>query len=154
MDHTNINKTAFSATFHCLTGCAIGEVAGMVAGMTLGFSNLQTVILSIILAFVFGYSLSILPVVRSGVSLQAALLLVLAADTLSITTMEIVDNAVVVIIPGAMNAGLASFLFWGSMAISLVLAFIAAFPINRYLLSHGKGHALIHEHHHSSHEHH
>jgi len=153
MDGTNINRTAFSATLHCLTGCAIGEVLGMIIGMTIGLSNLATVILSIILAFIFGYSFSILPVVRSGVALKAALLLVLAADTLSITTMEIVDNAVIVAIPGAMDAGLTSILFWGSMALSLVVAFIAAFPVNRYLLSRGKGHALIHEHHHSHHDH-
>lgn len=149
----DINRTAFSATLHCLTGCAIGEVLGMIIGMSIGLSNLHTIILAIVLAFLFGYTLSILPVVRSGVALKAALLLVLAADTLSITVMEIVDNIVMIVIPGAMDAGLNSLLFWGSMALSLVVAFIAAFPVNRFLLSRGKGHALIHEHHHSDHEH-
>jgi hypothetical protein len=153
MNKKSLNRTAFSATLHCLTGCAIGEVLGMVIGTAMGFGNFQTVLLSIVLAFLFGYSLSLLPVVRAGVALKTALLLVLAADTLSITTMEIVDNAVIVAIPGAMNASLTSLLFWLTLLLSLIVAFIAAFPVNRSLLSRGKGHALIHEHHHAHHDH-
>lgn len=142
-----LTKTALAATLHCLTGCAIGEVLGLIIGAAAGLGNIETILLSIVLAFLFGYSLSTLPILRMGVPLAGALTLVLAADTLSITTMEIVDNTVMVTIPGAMNAGLDNPLFWLSMAISLVAAFLAAFPVNRYLLTRGKGHALVHQYH-------
>ncbi|MCD1287150.1 hypothetical protein CV023_15130 [Brevibacterium sp. CCUG 69071] len=135
---------AVGATLHCLTGCAIGEIIGLLVGTAAGWSNLPTTILSIGLAFVFGYSLSALPLVRGGIALWAALSLVLAADTLSIATMEIVDNLVMLVIPGAMNAGLLNPIFWVSMAISLTVAFFAAWPVNRALLRGGKGHAITH----------
>ena len=148
---TSLNRTAFSATVHCLTGCAIGEVLGMVIGTGLGWGNLATVVLSVILAFFFGYSLTMLPLLRSGLSLGSVLPLAFAADTVSIAVMEVVDNLVMVIIPGAMAAGPLTLLFWGSLAFSLVVAFVAAFPVNRYLIARGKGHAVVHEHHHSGH---
>lgn len=151
MDKPTINSIAVSATLHCLTGCAIGEILGLVAGTAFGLSNVVTIVLSIGLAFIFGYSLSLLPLVKAGMSLSAALSIVLAADTLSIFTMEVVDNAVVTAIPGAMNAGLVNPLFWATLPLSLVVAFLAAFPVNRYLLQRGKGHALVHEYHHSHH---
>jgi hypothetical protein len=138
---------ALSATLHCLTGCAIGEIAGLIIGTALGLSNLATIALAVGLAFVFGYALSTLPLLRAGVALGAALSVVLAADTLSILTMEIVDNAVMAIIPGAMNAGLVNSVFWIGMMIALAVAFIAAYPVNRYLLGRGKGHALTHAYH-------
>ena len=144
---TSLNRTAFSATLHCLTGCAIGEVLGIVIGSALGWGNLATIVLAIVLAFFFGYGLTMLPLLRSGMALGAVLPLALASDTLSITVMEIVDNLIIVVIPGAMDAGLGSLLFWGSLAFALAVAFVAAFPVNRYLISRGKGHAVIHEHH-------
>ena len=144
--HT-LNQTAVSATLHCLTGCAIGEIVGLVIGEALGWSNGQTIALAVLLAFIFGYSLSILPLLRAGMALGAAMSLVLAADTLSIATMEVVDNAVMASIPGAMEAGLVNPLFWISMSAALAVAFAAAFPVNRYLLARGKGHALMHAHH-------
>lgn len=150
MNHSasqSLRTTAISATLHCLTGCAIGEIIGMVVGTAFGLSMTATIILSISLAFLFGYSLSLLPLVRSGIALTAALPIVLAADTLSILTMEIVDNVVMAIIPGAMNAGLVNPMFWIAMAIALTAAFFAAAPVNYYLLKRGKGHALIHQHH-------
>ncbi|GAB4013036.1 DUF4396 domain-containing protein [Nocardioides ultimimeridianus] len=148
-DHqrSGINAMAAAATLHCLTGCAIGEVLGLIVGTATGMSNAGTVILSIALAFAFGYTLSTLPLLRSGLAPAAALGLVLAADTLSIATMEVVDNVVMTVIPGAMNAGLTNPTFWIGMPISLVVAFAAAFPVNRHLLRRGKGHALTHEHH-------
>lgn len=144
----SLNKTAFSATVHCLTGCAIGEVLGMVIGTALGWGNIETIVLAVALAFFFGYSLTMLPLLRSGMPLVAALPLAFASDTVSITVMEIVDNVIMLIIPGAMDAHLTSLLFWGSLAVALVIAGTAAFPINRYLIARGKGHAVIHEHHH------
>lgn len=147
MDHSNINKLATSATLHCLTGCAIGEITGLIIGTILGLSSLLTIGLAVTLAFIFGYTLSLLPIVKSGIKLSAALPIVLAADTLSITTMEIVDNAVMAIVPGAMNEGIVNPLFWLTMAFALVVAFFAAFPVNRYLLQRGKGHALLHKYH-------
>jgi hypothetical protein len=145
--NSSLNRTAFSATLHCLTGCAIGEVLGMVIGSALGWGNVATIMLAIVLAFFFGYGLTMLPLLRSGMALGAVLPLAFASDTLSITVMEIVDNLIVVVIPGAMDAGLGSLLFWGSLALALAIAFVAAFPVNRYLISRGKGHAVIHEHH-------
>lgn len=140
--HENINAMAVSATLHCLTGCAIGEVLGLIIGTAFGLSNGVTILLAIALAFVFGFGLSTLPLLKVGMSLTAALSIVFAADTLSITTMEIVDNLVMYIIPGAMSATLVNPLFWVSMAIALTVAFFAALPVNRYLLSKNKGHAL------------
>jgi Domain of unknown function (DUF4396) len=142
-----LNRTAFSATLHCLTGCSIGEVLGMVIGSALGWGNFATIVLSIVLAFFFGYSLTMLPLLRSGIALGAAIPLAFASDTLSITVMEIVDNLIILVIPGAMEAGLGSLLFWGSLAFALAIAFVAAFPVNRYLIARGKGHAVVHEHH-------
>jgi hypothetical protein len=140
-----LTVVAISATLHCLTGCAIGEIAGMAIGTAAGFSNLGTVILSIVLAFAFGYSLTSLPLLRAGLVLSAVIPIALASDTLSIATMEVVDNAIVVAIPGAMNAGLGSLLFWGSLCFSLVVAGAFAVPVNRWLIGRGKGHAVVHE---------
>jgi hypothetical protein len=128
-----------------LTGCAIGEVLGIVIGTALGWSNVATIVLAIVLAFVLGYGMTILPLLRSGMALGAVLPLAFASDTLSITVMEIVDNLIIVGIPGAMDAGLGSLLFWGSLAFAL--AIVAAFPVNRYLISRGRGHAVVHKHH-------
>lgn len=149
-DHSSrsaLNRMAASATLHCLTGCAIGEVLGLMIGTALHWSNFATTILAIILAFVFGYTLSTLPLQKAGLGFFAALSIVLAADTLSIATMEVVDNAVMYIIPGAMHATLTDPLFWISMAVALTMAYFAAFPVNRYLLSKGKGHALVMKYH-------
>jgi len=143
----SLNRTAWAATLHCLTGCAIGEVLGMVIGTGLGWGDAATIALAVALAFVFGFALTLLPlmqVMRFG----AALKLALAADTASITVMEIVDNAIMLVIPGAMSAGLDSALFWGSLAFALAVAAVAAFPVNRWLIARGKGHALVHAHHH------
>jgi Domain of unknown function (DUF4396) len=145
--NSSLNRTAFSATLHCLTGCAIGEVLGIVIGTALGWSDVTTIVLAIVLAFFFGYGLTMLPLLRSGMALGAILPLAFASDTLSITVMEIVDNLIIVAIPGAMDAGLGSLLFWGSLALALAVAFIAAFPVNKYLISRGKGHAVVHKHH-------
>jgi Domain of unknown function (DUF4396) len=138
---------AFSATAHCLTGCAIGEVLGLVIGTILGWGNVATIALAIVLAFFFGYSLTMLPLLRSGLALATVLPLAFASDTLSITVMEIVDNLIILVIPGAMEAGLGSLLFWGSLAFALAVAFVAAFPVNRWLIARGKGHAVVHEYH-------
>jgi hypothetical protein len=139
-----LTGVAVSATLHCLTGCAIGEIAGMAIGTAVGASNLATVILSIALAFVFGYGLTSLPLLRAGLALAAVAPIAFASDTLSIATMELVDNAVVVAIPGAIDAGLGTLLFWGSLAFALAVAFVAAVPVNRWLLARGKGHAAVH----------
>ncbi len=144
---SSLNRTAFSATLHCLTGCSIGEVLGMVIGSALGWGNFAIIVLAIVLAFFFGYGLTMLPLLRSGMALGAVLPLAFASDTLSITVMEIVDNLIIVVIPGAMDAGLGSLLFWGSLALALAVAFVAAFPVNRHLISRGKGHAVVHQHH-------
>jgi hypothetical protein len=143
----SLNRVAFAATWHCLTGCAIGEVLGVMIGTALGWRNLPTILLAIVLAFFFGYSLTMLPLLRAGLAFGAAVPLALASDTLSITVMEIVDNLIILIIPGAMAAGLGDILFWSSLAFSLVIAFMAAFPVNRWLIARGKGHAVIHAHH-------
>ena len=143
----SLNSVAFSATAHCLTGCAIGEVLGVIVGTALGWSNLPTIVLAIVLAFFFGYSLTMLPLVRAGLALGAAIPLAFASDTLSISVMEIVDNAIILVVPGAMEAGLDEILFWGSLAFSLVVAFAAALPVNRWLIARGKGHAVVHAHH-------
>jgi hypothetical protein len=154
---TSLNRLAFSATVHCLTGCAIGEVLGMVIGTALGWGDFATIALAVVLAFFFGYSLTMVPLLRSGLALGTVLPLAFAADTLSITIMEIVDNAVMLVIPGAMEAGLTSVLFWGSLAFALGVAFVAAYPANRWLIARGRGHAVVHEYHgghHGDHEHH
>jgi hypothetical protein len=142
-----LNRTAFSATVHCLTGCAIGEILGLVLGTAFGWSNGTTIAASIALAFFFGYSLTLLPLVRADLSLRQALPLAFASDTLSIGTMEIVDSLIVLAIPGAMDAGLGDALFWGSLAGALFIAFWAAFPVNRWLIARGKGHAVVHAYH-------
>lgn len=141
-DGHDTNAMAVSATLHCLTGCAIGEVLGLIIGTAAGFSTGVTIALAVALAFVFGFALSTLPLVRAGVGFMSALSVVFAADTLSIATMEIVDNAVMAVIPGAMDAGLVNPLFWISMPLALIAAFFAALPVNKYLLKRNKGHAL------------
>jgi len=138
------NRIALSATIHCLTGCAIGEVLGMVIGTAAGWPNGATVGLSIVLAFASGYALTMRSLLASGVPGARALRLALAADTISIAIMEVVDNALMLVIPGAMDAGIGSALFWGSLAISLGVAGMAAFPANRWLIGRGRGHALVH----------
>jgi len=142
---TALTAVAISATLHCLTGCAIGEVAGMAIGTALGFSNLGTLGLAVALAFIFGYSLTSLPLLRAGLSLSAVIPIAFASDTLSIATMEIVDNLIIVLVPGAMEAGLGDLLFWGSLSFALVIAGAVAVPVNRWLIARGKGHAVVHE---------
>ena len=144
---TSLNRVAFSATAHCLTGCAIGEVLGMVLGTALGWGNFATIALAVVLAFFFGYSLTMIPLLRSGLALATVLPLAFASDTISITIMEIVDNLIMLVIPGAMEAGLLSVLFWGSLAFALAVAFMAAFPVNRWLIARGRGHAVVHQYH-------
>jgi uncharacterized protein DUF4396 len=146
-----LTRTAISATLHCLTGCAIGEILGMILGTALGWTALPTVVLSVVLAFAFGYSLTIRPVLRSGLALAAAVPVALAADTVSITVMEIVDNAVMLLVPGALNAGLSNPLFWMSLLASLAVAFVITVPVNRALIARGKGHAVVHQYHHAGH---
>jgi hypothetical protein len=141
-------RQAVAATLHCLTGCAIGEVLGMVTGTALGWSSAATVVLSVVLAFAFGYALTMRSVLTSGLTLGAALGVALAADTVSITVMEVVDNALMLTIPGAMEAGLASAVFWGALALSLAVAFVLTVPVNRWLIARGRGHAVVHAHHH------
>jgi hypothetical protein len=144
MDHDNIDRMALSATLHCLTGCALGEIAGMVLGTALGWSDWGTVAAAVVLAFVFGYALTSWPLLRSGMTLAAVAPIAFASDTLSIGVMEVVDNAIIVAIPGALEAALGDLLFWGSLSFALALAGCAAFPLNRYLLARGKGHAVVH----------
>jgi Domain of unknown function (DUF4396) len=143
----SLNRLAASATTHCLTGCAIGEVLGFVIGTWQGWGNWATIALAVALAYVFGYSFTLGPLLQSGMSVRVALGLAFAADTISITIMEIVDNAVVLVIPGAMDAGIGDALFWGSLAFSLAVAWVAAFPANRWLIARGRGHAVVHAHH-------
>jgi hypothetical protein len=147
LEHVSLNRIAFSATVHCLTGCAIGEVLGMIIGTALGWGDYETIALAVVLAFFFGYSLTLLPLLRGGLSLAAAVRVALAADTISIAVMEIVDNAIMLWIPGAMEAGLTNFLFWGSLAVALLIAGAVAFPVNRWLIARGRGHAVVHAHH-------
>lgn len=144
---TSLNRLAVSATLHCLTGCGIGEVLGMVIGTALGWGNAETIVLAVILAFFFGYTLTMRPLLRSGMGFGAAMKLALAADTASIAIMEIVDNGVMLLIPGAMHAHLTDVLFWGSLAAALAIAALAAFPVNRWLIARGRGHAVVHAHH-------
>lgn len=142
-------RTAAQATLHCLTGCAIGEVLGMVIGTALGWPAGPTVVLAVALAFAFGYALTMRPLLRAGIGLRATLKVALAADTVSIAVMEILDNTVMLAVPGAMEAGLGSWLFWGSLAFALAVAFVLTTPINRWLISRGKGHAVVHRYHHA-----
>ncbi len=140
-----LNGVAFSATLHCLTGCAIGEVLGMIIGTALGFSDLGTIALAVGLAFLFGYSLTSLPLLRAGFTLAAVIPIALATDTFSIAVMEIVDNAIMLGIPGAMESGVGDILFWGALSFALAIAGVIAFPVNRWLITRGKGHAVLHE---------
>jgi len=139
-----LTGVAVSATLHCLTGCAIGEILGMAIGTALGFSDWGTVALAVALAFFFGYTLTSIPLLRAGFALAAVIPIALASDTFSIAVMEIVDNAIVLAVPGAMEAGLSSLLFWGSLSFALSIAFVAAVPVNRWLIARGKGHAAVH----------
>ncbi len=140
-----LTGVAISATLHCLTGCAIGEVAGVAIGAAFGLSNFATIALAIVLAFLFGYTLTSLPLLRAGLALAVVIPIALASDTLSIATMEVVDNVIVLIVPGAMDAGLGDLLFWGSLAFALAIAFVVAVPVNRWLIARGKGHTAVHE---------
>ncbi len=140
-----LNRVALSATLHCLTGCAIGEVLGMIIGTALGFSDLGTIALAVTLAFLFGYGLTSLPLLRAGLAVSAVIPIALASDTLSIAVMEIVDNTIMLTVPGAMDAGLGNVLFWGALSFALVIAGAAAWPLNRWLIARGKGHAVVHE---------
>ena len=140
-----LTGVAVSATLHCLTGCAIGEVAGMAIGTAIGLSDLETVLLAVALAFLFGYALTSLPLLRAGLALGAVIPIALASDTLSIATMEIVDNAIMLLVPGAMEAGMGNILFWGSLSFALAVAGAVAVPVNRWLIARGKGHAVVHE---------
>ena len=152
-EQRDITRSAISATFHCLTGCAIGEVLGMVLATAFGWGNALSIGVAVLLAFFFGYSLTISPVLRARVPLRQAIRIAFASDTLSITTMEIVDNAFILIVPGAINAELSDALFWWSLGISLVIAFVVTVPVNRWLIARGRGHAVVHAYHHGSHEH-
>ena len=140
-----LTGVALSATLHCLTGCAIGEVAGMAIGTALGFSNLGTIALAVALAFLFGYTLTSVPLLRAGLAIATVIPIALASDTLSIAVMEIVDNLIMVVVPGAMDAGIDSLLFWGSLSFALVVAGLIAWPVNRWLIARGKGHTAVHE---------
>jgi hypothetical protein len=138
-------STAVNATLHCLTGCAIGEVLGMVLATWWGWGDLASIVLAIVLAFFFGYLLTYTSVRRHGLSRREGVRVALAADTVSITTMEIVDNAILLVVPGAMAAGLASGLFWGSLTVALAVAFVLTVPVNHWLISRGRGHAAVHQ---------
>jgi hypothetical protein len=144
----SLTRLAVSATLHCLTGCAIGEVLGMVLATWWGWGDAASIALAVALAFLFGYALTIAPVLRAGVALRAAIGVALAADTLSILTMEVVDNAILLSVPGAMDAGVGSLLFWASLAIALAVAFVVTVPVNRALIARGRGHAVVHQYHH------
>jgi Domain of unknown function (DUF4396) len=144
---TSLNRAAFQATVHCLTGCAIGEILGMVIATAVGLSNAASIALAVVLAFVFGYALTLQPVIAAGVSLRRALRLAAASDTVSIATMEFVDNAFILLVPGAIAAGLNDRLFWWSLLVSLAIAFVLTLPVNRWLIARGRGHAVMHEFH-------
>jgi hypothetical protein len=149
----SLSRLAARATTHCMTGCAIGEVLGLVIATAGGWGDAASIALAVLLAFAFGYALTLIPLRRAGLSFARASALALAADTASITVMEIVDNAIMLGVPGAMDAGLTTPLFWGSLAVALAVAWVAAFPVNRWLIGRGRGHALVHAHH-AEHEHH
>jgi hypothetical protein len=149
MDHqhepVSLTRSAVDATLHCLTGCAIGEILGMVLATALGWGNTESIAVSIVLAFCFGYAVTVGPMVRAGVPPRRAFRLALASDTVSITTMEIVDNGFILLVPGAIAAGLADGLFWWSLIVSLAIAFVLTVPVNRFLIARGRGHAVMHE---------
>jgi hypothetical protein len=151
MDHApsqdSLNRTAFQATVHCLTGCGIGEVLGLVIATALGWHDVASILLAVALAFVFGYGLTMRPLLAAGLPFRAAARTALAADTVSIAVMEVTDNAIVIAVPGAMAAGLADGLFWASLGVSLAVAFVIAFPVNRWLIARGLGHAVVHARH-------
>ena len=151
-DHGSLNRVALSATIHCLTGCGIGEVLGMVIGTGIGLDTVPTVVLSVILAFIFGYTLTMFPLLQAGIDLRTALKLAFASDSASIAIMEVVDNAIMIFIPGAMGAGLFEFRFWWSLALALILAGVAAYPVVRWLIARGRGHAVVHQYHRDSNE--
>jgi hypothetical protein len=153
MTPRELTRSAISATLHCLTGCALGEVLGMVLTTALGWGNAANIVVSIVLAFVFGYSLAIRPVLGAGVPFRRALGITLASDTVSITSMELMDNLGLLVIPGAIDAGLGDWLFWASLVGTLAIAFVITVPVNRWLIARGKGHALVHEFHHAGHAH-
>lgn len=140
----SLNRLAFTATVHCLSGCATGEVLGLVIGTALGLATGPTIVLAVVLAFLFGYAFTMIPLLRAGIAFGAVLKLALAADTASIFIMEIIDNGIMLVIPGAMDAGLSSPLFWGSLTVALLIAGAFAYPLNRWLISNGKGHAVVH----------
>jgi Domain of unknown function (DUF4396) len=140
-----LSGVALDATLHCLTGCAIGEIVGMAIATAVGLSNAASVGIAIVLAFVFGYALTSLPLLRAGLAFAAVVPIALASDTFSIGLMEIVDNAIILVIPGAIEAGLGDILFWGSLSFSLAVAGVAAFPLNRWLIARGRGHAAVHK---------
>jgi hypothetical protein len=143
----SLNRLAVTATLHCLTGCAIGEVLGLVIAMSLGWGNAGSIALAVLLAFIFGYGFTLVPLMRNGMTFAAAAYVALASDTVSISVMEIMDNAVMLVIPGAMDAGVADGLFWASLALSFAVAFVVTVPVNRWLISRGRGHAVVHAHH-------
>jgi hypothetical protein len=149
MTPRELTRAAISATLHCLTGCALGEVLGMVLTTALGWGNAANIVVSIALAFVFGYTLAMRPVLAAGVPLRRALGIALASDTVSITSMELMDNLGLIVIPGAIDAGLGDWLFWASLVGTLAIAFVITVPVNRWLIARGKGHALVHEFHHA-----
>ena len=152
-EQTSLNRVAASATAHCLTGCAIGEVLGMVIATALGWGNAASIALAILLAFLFGYALTSIPLIRAGLPMRKVAGLAFASDTFSIAVMEITDNAIILLVPGAMAAGLGDALFWASLAFSLAVAFCAAFPVNRWLIARGRGHAVVHAYHGHDHAH-
>jgi hypothetical protein len=143
----SLNRLAFSATVHCFTGCAIGEVLGLAFATAFGWSALASIVVAVVLAFVFGYGFTLIPLLRSGMTLRAAVPLAVISDTVSIIVMEVVDNAIMLVIPGAMDAGLTDLIFWGSLSLSLIVAFVAAYPVNQWLIARGRGHAVVHQHH-------
>ena len=144
---TSLNALAWNATVHCFTGCAIGEVFGMVLATAFRWGSTATILVSVVLAFAFGYGFTLIPLLRNGMTFSSAASLALLADTSSIMVMELVDNTIMLIVPGAMVAGVTEPLFWGSLAVSLVVAFLAAYPVNRWLIARGRGHAVVHQHH-------
>lgn len=143
-----LTRSAVQATLHCLFGCSIGEIVGMVVGTALKFNNAAMIVLSIVLAFVFGYGLSVRPVLKAGLPFKKAMKVAFASDTVSISSMELMDNLVVILIPSALNANVNTALFWESLAASLVVAFIVTVPVNRWLIARGHGHAVMHAYHH------
>ena len=144
----SLNRLAVTATLHCLTGCAIGEVLGLVIAMALGWGNAGSIVLAVLLAFVFGYGLTLVPLVKGGMSWGKAASIAFASDTVSIAVMELMDNVMMLLIPGAMAAGLTDGLFWGSLVLSFAVAFVVTVPVNRWLIARGDGHAVVHAHHH------